>query len=125
MNVSTIQLARWRILKGSKFTIHDSTVKTGTSLFAPTWDMVAGIKSGTLSHESYVNQYRALIKARFSSNKEWFSELLTEENIAIACTCASGEFCHRYLVIDALRALCKSKGIPFEYVGELFNERQF
>lgn len=120
MRLMTIQVGKWRLAKSHDIFFLDTTVKSGYSLFAPTWDMVMGIKNGTMSEEEYSKLYRdKLIQSWMSKREDWMKFLNDDTPTALACYCKPGEFCHRILLKDFLQQLCKQLNIPFEYFGEL------
>ena len=81
----------------------DVTVKSSKKLgryFAPTWAMVMGYKSGTLSDTLYTTQYREKL------GKLYWPPILEElekfDHITFLCYCKDGSFCHTHLLIDYL-----------------------
>lgn len=120
MRVMTIQVGKWRLARNRDIFFLDSTVKTGYSLFAPTWDMVMQHKAGTLSNDEYSAMYRDLMIRSWTSRRvEWMKILNDDKPIALGCFCRAGAFCHRLLLKDFLKQLCKQLEISFEYYGEL------
>lgn len=103
----------------------DTTVKSGTSIFAPTWAMVMGIKSGELTWEEYTQQYYDKLNASWKSPEGrpiWLATIRETEPVAIACMCrytGPDTHCHRFLLKDLFEKLCAREGIPFLYYGEL------
>lgn len=98
----------------------DTTVKSGIKLFSPTWEMVLAHKSGSLSNEDYIKQYKALMRDSIRQNKEIWLDLCNSSGpVVLACYCKSKCFCHRYLLVDIFEKLCNHYGIEFEYFGEL------
>ncbi|MBN1427420.1 MAG: hypothetical protein JXB07_03485 [Anaerolineae bacterium] len=101
----------------------DITIKSGQGLgklLAPTWDMVMGIKRGTLSHAGYTERYLDLLRTRYCDNKAGFIQLLTPSNgeLLIGCYCRPYSFCHRYIAVEVLQKIGQSHGITIEYGGE-------
>ncbi len=123
MRVFTIQVGKWRLAKDRDIKVMDTTVKSGYSIFAPTWDMVLGHKAGTLSDEEYTAQYRNMLLASWKKDRQkWMDFLNDDDTYALACYCPAGNFCHRHLLIKFLQQLCKQLNIPFEYYGELTDQ---
>lgn len=98
----------------------DITVKGNDlngKMFAPTWDMVNQVKDGSMSEEEYTDRYYKLLNSKWSGSfkTEVLSmvEKLKGEDITIVCFCATGKFCHRYLLANWL---CFNFGV--EYGGE-------
>lgn len=124
MDLFTIQVGRWRLARNRDIVFMDTTVKSGNSLFAPTWDMVLSHKAGTMSDEEYTKAYYDRLNASWKTkHAEWVAFLHSTDPTALGCYCRSdrayGTFCHRYLLVDVLKKLCEREGIPFAYYGEL------
>ena len=97
----TIQISKVRLLP-SDVKVIDTTVMTGNLAFAPSWDMVHGVKSGSLSEENYTTRYQAMMKeSQISFKKEW-DNLMQYKKIALACYCRANVFCHRHLLKDLI-----------------------
>lgn len=119
MNLFTVQMSRWRQLKAANIELIDTTVKTGERAFAPTWDMVMGHKTGELSNEQYTEAYLNMMRQSYNYNRDiWDRLLLSSGDVAIACYCSPGAFCHRHILKDILEKVCVSRNIPFLYYGE-------
>lgn len=98
----------------------DTTVKSGFSIFAPTWDMVMDHKGHRITDEEYTRLYYERMNASWKANREkWMETLRMEEPVALSCYCKAGCFCHRYLLKDMFEKLCTKYQIPFYYYGEL------
>lgn len=120
MQLSTIQIAKHRLLTGRSIELIDTTVKSGNHIFAPTWEMVLGHKSKEISDERYTRMYRArMIQSMNQYRDQWIAFVNDDEPKAIACYCQAGKFCHRHLLIDIFREVCKRRGLPFHYHGEI------
>lgn len=120
MELFTVQVGKWRQARNRGIALVDTTVKSGNSIFSPTWDMVLGHKSGSVSDEEYTRLYRERMSTSWKAHKpEWQAFLRMTEPVAIACYCKAGHFCHRYLLRDLLKELCERQNIPFLYYGEL------
>lgn len=119
MIVQSVQLAKWRKLKAANIKLLDTTVKSGDPIFAPSWDIVLAVKRGEITEEQYTERYIELMRKSYFANREkWHSVMKDEEEVAIACYCTPGKFCHRHLLIDIFKKLCEKHNIPFEYRGE-------
>jgi hypothetical protein len=78
----------------------DTTVKSAHGLwraFAPTWDMVLGVKRGTLSEAEYTVQYEAILSRVPAA--VW-DALAAEPEQLLLCFCRDGWFCHTHLLIS-------------------------
>jgi uncharacterized protein YeaO (DUF488 family) len=89
----------------------DITVKTGSKIFCPTWDMVKDYKNGHLTKEAYTKRYYQMMRESYTSNKYQWQYLLDQAKIILCCYCKPNDFCHRYLLADILVKLgAKYKG---------------
>ena len=119
MRLHTFQLAKWRNVVALGIPYLDTTVKTGNSIFAPNWDIVMRVKSGAISEVEYTDRYKQLMRESFLANKLEWLETIKAPELAVACYCPSGRFCHRLILVELLEALCRAHSVPFEYAGEL------
>jgi uncharacterized protein YeaO (DUF488 family) len=119
MKIYTIQLAQWRLAKKLGIRLLDTTVKSGCFEVAPSWDMVSGSKNGTLSPEAYTTLYDRVIERSQVKYPEFWAALLDHSEIALACYCRPGVFCHRHLLAKHLRKYAESNGVSCEPAGEL------
>lgn len=118
MDVWTVQLSQWRLLQGSDIMFLDTTVKAGTSIFKPSWDIVMKVKKGIITEEEYTETYYELMRESYRRHTaEWIA--ITTQRIAFSCFCPVGCFCHRYLLVDIYKTICQTKNIPFVYHGEI------
>jgi len=101
-----IRLKRGRIRSGRSSGV-DVTVKSATidwaRALAPTWDMVSGHKSGSLSDAEYVQQYRSILERALSHGV--FDKMCEHgrqngNRLTLLCYCPGGKFCHTHLIID-------------------------
>ncbi len=116
MDVYTYQIAKWRLVKAldSGIVVIDTTVKSGYSQVAPSWDMVMGHKAGTVSDEKYTQMYHDILDYSRQVNPNFWGSLLRLEKIALGCYCSPGKFCHRHLLVNYLRQLT-----TVNYVAEI------
>jgi uncharacterized protein YeaO (DUF488 family) len=119
MIVNTIQLSQWRKIKDTDIELIDTTVKSGIEAFAPTWDMVKGVKEGTMSEEEYTSLYKQKMIRSYMTNQLVWNSLINKDKVAIACYCKPSEFCHRHLLVNYLKKLCEHNEIEFVYAGEI------
>lgn len=100
----------------------DITVKSGVPAFAPTWQMVKGVKGGWMTQEEYVQDYRRMMSLSQSQNKAvWDSVLkiaLTGKQVVLACYCRNGSFCHRYLLAEIFAEWAYNQGVVVEITKE-------
>lgn len=100
----------------------DITVKSGKGigkLFAPTWDMVMGVKQRRITVAEYTERFLNLLRERYRQDEAAFIDVLKWEQVVLLCYCRPGEFCHRHLVVNVLEKVAKAKGLPFERGGEV------
>jgi len=119
MNIWTVQVAKWRVAKTREIPFLDTTVKSGVSAFAPTWDIVLGIKNGTLSEEAYRESYLALLRQSWVDQRGEWEKLLEMDEVALACYCPAGKFCHRHILKEAVVKLLQQRNQPVNDCGEL------
>ena len=111
----------------------DCTIKTASTiegkLFAPTWDMVMGVKKfhgdtrfpnvQPISSEEYDQRYYALLRDRYAKNKQVFIDLIHHESVVFCCYCSDPEHCHRRLSVDILSKIAAHHGIEVKLGGEI------
>jgi uncharacterized protein YeaO (DUF488 family) len=90
----------------------DITVKSGDKAFAPTWDMVMGLKNDKITEQEYTDQYTYMMALSFKRNKAKWDKLLSLDSITLCCYCKPGTFCHRVLLAKILETL------GAKYIGE-------
>jgi hypothetical protein len=89
----------------------DVTVKGKDPLgiiFAPSWDMVMGVKNGTMSEAEYSQRYQSLInqilsiKPRHPTIQQILEKYEFEGTLVLVCFCKAYSFCHRYILAETL-----------------------
>lgn len=89
-----------------------------------------GLKSGRITDEAYTDAYRQLLNESWKAHRKLWMEFIEQEgSFALGCYCTRHSarsvrpdgtfFCHRFLLADVLVKLCKAKGLPCDYYGEL------
>jgi uncharacterized protein YeaO (DUF488 family) len=108
----------------------NTTVKSGTgfgAVFAPTWKMVMASKQNTISWQSYIEQYTALMRQRYQADPSAFLEALSSDELIVCCYCkdshATTKHCHRYILVEILEKVGAHLGIGFEAIGEVRSSR--
>lgn len=119
MKVFTIQLSSWRKARARSIPFVNTTVKSGRGQFAPSWEMVRGIKNGEISEDQYTSLYLERMQRSVIENPDHWSTLLAMPEVAVSCYCGAGKFCHRHLLVDFIEGLCNERNIPFERGGEI------
>lgn len=122
--VWTVQLARHRLAKTLGIKLYDITVKSGIQEFSPTWDMLRAYKSGQMPASEYERLYVQKVKPTLESHPELWAEFMKEKNIAIACYCTTGAFCHRLIFTNLLKQYLCSQGKEVVSKGELVHHAQ-
>lgn len=120
MRLQTTQMSQWRkVQKLENVLFLDTTVKSGDSVFAPTWDIVRGVKSGALTPAEYTVEYTRLMRESYRLHTARWLSICHLEHVVVACYCPPNQFCHRHLLKSMLASVCIRHGIPFLYDGEL------
>ena len=104
----------------------NTTIKSGTGLgavFAPTWKLVMASKQNTITWQSYIEQYTALMRQRYQANPAAFLEALNSDELIVCCYCkdthATTKHCHRYILVEILEKVAAHHDIGFEGIGEV------
>jgi uncharacterized protein YeaO (DUF488 family) len=111
----------------------DCTIKTASTiegkLFAPTWDMVTGVKAyhgdtrfpnvKPISSEEYDKRYYQLLRDRYAKNKQVFIDLAHRERVVFCCYCSDPNHCHRKHAVDILHKIAQAYGIEVKLGGEI------
>lgn len=118
MDLYTIQMAQWRKLQGTDIELIDTTVKSGITPFAPTWDLVMGYKSGEFSEAFYREQYIELMRHSYRTNRPHWLYYLEKDKVALGCMCKAGKFCHRHILKEIFVGLGRNLNIPVIDKGE-------
>lgn len=119
MKLWTIQLGQWRLAKQKNIPMVNTTVMSGLPWLAPTWEMVKGHKAKILSDIEYTVEYVPMMALSQHVHREEWLQLAQMEEVAIACYCGEGNFCHRLLLVEIFKEFCEQEGIEFTYIGEL------
>lgn len=120
MDVYTVQLGpntnlAWEL----QIPVLDTSVQTGSHVFAPTWRMEIDIKSGALSQQEYIRQYYEMMDVSVQQHPTEWEELLNKPTVAIAGTAPPGDFCHRHLLVNVIDRLLRERGGVVSRMGEL------
>jgi ribA/ribD-fused uncharacterized protein len=102
--VYTGQVGRYRGVDGL-----DVTLKSSRGIgraFAPSqWDMVRGVKRGTVSEAQYREWYLDVLRASFRTRQAAWQHVLQQPQVVLLCYCRPGEFCHRQILAEVLGKL--------------------
>lgn len=118
MELYTVQLAKWKTLEGTDIEVVNTTVKNGLEVFAPTWDLVLGYKSGKYSEAYYREHYINKMRESYYANRDLWISYLQKDKIALSCMCPAGNFCHRLILKEIFMGLGANLGLPVTDQGE-------
>jgi hypothetical protein len=79
--------------------------------FAPTWEMVKGVKNGFFSEDDYLSRYKPILDRGLASSGGAFEN---KEKVVLVCFCGPGTFCHRITMAEEM----ERRGIGV-YEGEI------
>ncbi|QXO09578.1 hypothetical protein pEaSNUABM11_00154 [Erwinia phage pEa_SNUABM_11] len=122
LRVYTIQMGKWRKAVDMGIPLLNITIKSGEAIFAPDWDFLMTYKDSAKGPEdeaAYTQAYAAKINRKLKEFPNKFSDIFNNSEIALACYCAEGKFCHRHLFVKVLKQLGTQLNIHVEYVGEI------
>jgi hypothetical protein len=119
IQVWTIQIAKWRVARDKNIYFLDTTAKSGVLAFAPNFSDVMAYKRGEMSEEEYTRIYieRMALSQRLFPLK-WQS-IVKRPQIAFACYCPEGKFCHRHLLVNEVEKYFTPQGYEILRMGEL------
>lgn len=121
MIVYTIQLGQWRHARDRCVPLLDVTVKSGIKELAPTWELLQRYRSKQTTAEEYTVEFYTLMRESYRTDPMQWASILDTAEIALACYCKAGDFCHRHLLVDMIEKQALAKGIPFFRGGEIVN----
>ena len=115
----TVQISSWRVAKERGITFLDITAKSGIAAFAPDFGDVMRYKRGELSEEEYTKIYlERMERSKEVCPRRWAS-LNQRYEIAVACYCKKGVFCHRHIFVKIYKAFLEAQGCVVIEEGEL------
>jgi len=131
METMTGQISRDRSyrLNEAGLILMDTSVRSAPpiySIFAPTWDMVRGVKDGVLPYTDvtyteadYTRDYRRMMVASWNQKRRQWKEIMERKCVyVISCYCTPGHFCHRHLLNDIFKEISLKYNLPYHYYGE-------
>lgn len=119
MRVWTIQMAQHRKAKSEGIHLFDITLKSGDPFFAPTAELLRAYKNSFITAAEYTEIFQKLMRERYQEDKDHWLKLFQFDEVALACYCPAGEFCHRHLIREYAQGVAKTLDVPFEYAGEI------
>ena len=115
-------MAKWRLVKERGIAFLDITAKSGIAAFAPDFGDVMRYKRGELSEEEYTKIYvERMARSRTVCPRRWAS-LNQRYEIAVACYCKAGVFCHRHLFVNEYKDFLEEQGCVVIVEGEIEHE---
>lgn len=121
MQLFTVQLAKWRLLREKGIFLLDATVKSGNGVFAPSWEIVSAYKRGFMSPEEYTHHYRNKMEhSKIAFPWDW-KVLEVHERLAIGCYCPADHFCHRHILTNVFSEFLMSRGMDVQLGGEIYS----
>ena len=118
-NIWTMQLSNWRLAKARNISILDVTFKTGIPMFAPPSQLVFDYKRGIITDNFYTEQYNDVLDYTMKHYPGSWETLLKYENVAVACYCSYGKFCHRHIFAQRFKEYLEERNAPVNLMGEL------
>jgi uncharacterized protein YeaO (DUF488 family) len=83
-------------------------------IFAPTREMVMGIKLNTITKEQYLVKYKALLEDSRKRYPNLWDMVLNFDKVVLCCYCNPNDWCHRRYLAQYLGIL------GAEYVKEIY-----
>lgn len=124
LEIYTCRVQDHRRLKSEGVEWLDTTVKTGASVFKPTWSMVMGWKNKEITDDQYTVMYRQLMERSWQENKDVWLQTLETDRLVLGCFCPPDTFCHRRLLAKMMVKVAQIHlGRMATYHGEIvFNK---
>lgn len=122
IRIHTIAMSSWRLAKARNIPLLDITAK-GQSAFSPGYAAVVQYKAGMTPEDVYTHNYIERMREYIRSNPDAWKVLLNEPEIALACYCKAGDYCHRHIFANLMQKYCESMGYVVEQMGELIKEK--
>lgn len=120
LTLYTIAIPQWRKAKEKNIELFDITVKSGYEPFAPYKDVLYAYKRGEISDDQYTDIYLNKLREHFRAHPEDFQNLLERDaQLAVACYCKAGKFCHRHLFIEFISQVAQDNEYDLIYNGEI------
>lgn len=95
---------------------------SGQRAFAPDFGDVKAYKRGELSEQEYSRIYLQRMRQSLQENPNAWHKLREYRQVALACYCKPGAFCHRHLFADMMKSYLEKNGIKAHIEGEITPE---
>lgn len=117
----TVQLSRWRLVRELGLTLLDITAKSGNPSFAPLYEDVMHFKRHEMNWDEYKEIYEQRMRQSKRENPEEWEKLKTSsDKLVAACYCRADEpHCHRHLFKHILADYLKDAQIEVTLCGEI------
>jgi len=79
--------------------------KSGDICFAPTWDLVVGIKTRVITRDEYIKRYIKSMRISYLQNQDKWESIMNNDELTLMCYCKPFGFCHRYILVSLLISL--------------------
>ena len=112
-------MGQHRLAKAKGIFLLDSTAMSGIQQFAPEFRFVKMYKRGEITEEAYTDLYHTKMAESQLRYPKYWDNIANKKQVAIACYCKAGQFCHRILLIELIIDYYKKKGIEAVYMGEI------
>lgn len=124
VNIFTLQMSQWRIVKDEPFSLMDVTFmsknKDYKKLFAPpTFNLVRDFKAGKISKGMYLKRYRAHIYKTSRDYRDLWLEALDQKNLVLMCFCKNPSECHRTYLKEYMIEFARENGFEVGLSGEI------
>jgi hypothetical protein len=80
--------------------------------FAPTWEIVTGLRNKIISEDEYTRRYLRLMRISYMHHRGEWNKILNMDEITFVCFCKANSFCHRYILANLF------VGMGATYMGE-------
>lgn len=87
--------------------------------FAPSWEIVRGLKSGAITEEQYRDRYIQEMRVSWTQNQAAWQWLLNQSSVILVCYCGADSFCHRKVLAELL-----VEHFGAFYIGEITEDRE-
>ena len=118
--ISTAKLGVVReAAKGRVLNITRGSGKGYGLAFAPSRDLVQGLKSRVITEEQYRDRYIQEMRVSWTQNQAAWRWLLEQSSVILVCYCGADSFCHRKVLAELL-----VEHFGAYYHGEITEDRE-
>jgi uncharacterized protein YeaO (DUF488 family) len=98
--IFTSKIGKWHGPNGLDITVKGQDLLG--KIFAPTWDMVMGLKQNSISRENYLVLYNQILAQIPHKHPNKLRQILNMNTVVLLCYCNHWAFCHRNIAADWL-----------------------